>query len=157
MKTRITAFILTAAVVVYCVLLGGRAVMLIRTGQVVGIALGVGVLLLPIVGLWIAAVNLRFGARVERLGKRLDAVGRLPVAAELPRKPSGRVDREAADEWFERRRAEVEADPDDWGSWYRLAYGYDLAGDRGRAREAMRHALRLAEGSTQASAASGAS
>lgn len=147
MKARVTAIILTAAVVVYCVLLGRRAVELIQTGKVAGIALGAGVLVLPIVGLWIAAVNLRFGARVEKLGRRLAETGRLPDSSELPKRPSGRVDREAADEWFQHRRAEVESDPDDWGSWYRLAYGYDLAGDRRRAREAMRHALRLADAS----------
>lgn len=146
MKARVTAILLTAAVVVYCVLLGQRAVELIRTGETVGIALGVGVLILPVIGLWIAAANMRFGARVEKLGRRLAADGRLPDSAELPKRPSGRVDRDAADEWFQHRRAEVEADPDDWGGWYRLAYGYDLAGDRRRAREAMRHALHLADG-----------
>ncbi|MGH3439776.1 MAG: hypothetical protein ACRDRN_25405 [Sciscionella sp.] len=145
MKARTTALILTAVVVVYCVLLGQKAVLLIGTGQVVGVALGLGVLLLPLLGLWIAAVNLRFGARVEKLGRSLAAQGRLPDASELPRRPSGRVDRGAADEWFLQRRAEVEAEPEDWGAWYRLAYGYDLAGDRGRARESMRHALQLAE------------
>lgn len=145
MKARATALLLTAVVVVYCVLLGSQAVALIASGQPVAIALGVGVLLLPLVGLWIAGANLRFGARVEKLSRRLAHEGGLPDAGELPRRPSGRVDHAAADAWFEARRAEVQAAPADWGAWYRLAYGYDVAGDRRRAREAMRHALRLAE------------
>ena len=40
-------------------------------------------------------------------------------------------------------RTEVETDPDDWRRWYRLARAYDYAGDRRRAREAMRTALEL--------------
>ncbi|MDT5275119.1 MAG: hypothetical protein QOG95_2051, partial [Mycobacterium sp.] len=30
-----------------------------------------------------------------------------------------------------------------WRRWYRLARAYDYAGDRGRAREAMKQALEL--------------
>ena len=41
-------------------------------------------------------------------------------------------------------RTEVEAAPEDWRGWYRLANAYDLAGDRKRAREAMRHSIQLA-------------
>jgi Flp pilus assembly protein TadD len=55
--------------------------------------------------------------------------------------PSGRVDRAAADARFAERRAEVEAAPDDWRRWYRLALAYDDAGDRRRARAAMRTAI----------------
>ena len=66
----------------------------------------------------------------------------LDVSA-LPRRPSGRIDRDAADALFQTVRAEVEADPDNWVRWYRLARAYDYAGDRGRAREAMRAAVSL--------------
>ncbi len=145
MKARTTAIILTAVLAVYFVLLGERAVWLIQTGTGVGIGLGVAVLLLPVVGAWIAVVNLRFGARVEKLARRLAGEGTLPDASGLPRRPSGRVDRDAADVWFDERKAEVDAAPEDWRRWYRLAYAYDLAGDRRRARETMRHALRLVD------------
>ena len=46
----------------------------------------------------------------------------------------------AADALFARVRDELEADSDDWRRWYRLARAYDYAGDRSRAREAMRTA-----------------
>lgn len=144
MKARTTALLLTTVLVVYFVLLGQRAVLLLATGTGVGVGLGVGVLLLPVVGAWVAAANLWFGVRVERLTRRLAAEDALPDASGLPRRPSGRVDRAAADEWFDERRAELDAEPGDWRRWYRLAYAYDLAGDRRRARETMRHALRLA-------------
>jgi predicted alpha/beta hydrolase len=47
----------------------------------------------------------------------------------------------AADARFGRRRGEVEAQPDDWRRWYRLALANDDAGDRRRARTAMRTAI----------------
>lgn len=144
MKARTTAVLLTAVLVVYFVLLGQRAVLLIGTGTAVGIGLGAGVLVLPLLGAWIAVVNLRFGVRVERLARRLADEHALPDASDLPRRPSGRVDRDAADAWFDQRKAELDAAPDDWRTWYRLAYAYDLAGDRRRARDTMRHALDLA-------------
>jgi Flp pilus assembly protein TadD len=78
------------------------------------------------------------------LGERLAAEGGLP-ADDLARRPSGRVERAAADEVFARRRAEAEAAPDDWRSWFRLGIAYDDAGDRRRAREAMRRAITLSQ------------
>lgn len=145
MKPRIVVALLVGALLVYFVLLAQRAVLLIGTGSVVGVLLGVAVLLLPVVGVWIVVQNLRFGWQTEQLARRLAADGLLPDTTELPRRPSGRVDRDVADAWFEARRTEVEAAPEDWRGWYRLAYGYDLAGDRRRAREAMRRAISLSE------------
>jgi Flp pilus assembly protein TadD len=58
---------------------------------------------------------------------------------------SGRIERDAADALFQTVRAEVEAEPDNWVRWYRLARAYDYAGDRGRARETMRKAVELEE------------
>ncbi|MBB4682739.1 tetratricopeptide repeat protein [Amycolatopsis jiangsuensis] len=143
MKARNLALLLTAALVVYLVLLAERAVALIGTGTAAGIALGIGVFLLPLLGVWIIVVTWRSGAQIQRLSRRLDAEGGLPDVSDLPRRPSGRVDRDAADGWFDQRRAEVEADQDDWRGWYRLAYAYDVAGDRRRARATMRKAVEL--------------
>lgn len=137
------ALLLTAALVVYLVLLADRALALFRSGTAAGIALGAGVLLLPILGIWIIVVTWRNGLQVQRLSRRLDAEGLLPDVSDLPRRPSGRVDRDAADAWFQERRAEVEADQENWRVWYRLAYAYDIAGDRRRARETMRKAVEL--------------
>ncbi len=143
MKTRTVALLLTAVLAVYFVLLGGKGVLLIGTGDPVGIGLGVGVLILPLIGAWIAWTNLRFGLKTEKMARQLADEGGLPDTSSLPRRPSGRVDRDAADAWFEERRVETEAEPNDWRSWFRLAQAYDLAGDRGRARETMRKAIAL--------------
>ena len=143
MRTRTVALLLTAVLAVYFVMLGGKGLLLIGTGEPVGIGLGIGVLILPLIGAWIAWTNLRFGWKTEKMARQLADEGGLPDTGSLPRRPSGRVDRDAADAWFEERRVETEAEPDDWRSWFRLAQAYDLAGDRGRARETMRKAIAL--------------
>jgi hypothetical protein len=137
------ALVLTAALVVYLVLLADRAVALLTTGTVVGVALGAAVLVLPLLGVWMVVATWRNGVRIQQLARRLDAEGGLPDTSDLPRMPSGRVDRRAADAWFDERRAELEQHPDDWRHWYRLAHAYDIAGDRRRARTTMRKALDL--------------
>ena len=143
MRARNVALLLTAALVVYLFLLADRAFALFKTGTGAGIALGAGVLLLPILGIWVVVVTWRNGMQIQRLSRRLDAEGALPDVSDLPRRPSGRVDRDAADAWFEERRAEVEADQGNWRAWYKLAYAYDIAGDRRRARETMKKAVEL--------------
>lgn len=143
MKARNLALVLTAAVAVYLVLLAGRGIALIRVGEAVPVLLGVGVLLLPLLGVWVLVRTWRSGRQVQQLARRLEAEGGLPDDSGLPRRPSGRVDRAAADAWFEQRRAEVEADSGDWRRWYRLAHAYEIAGDRRRARSAMRRAIEL--------------
>lgn len=139
----VIAALLTAGVVVYLFLLAGRAVALISSGDGVGVALGVGVLVLPVLGAWIVASTWLAGLRVDRLTRRLAAEDGLPDVSDLPRRPSGRVDRAAADAWFAERKAELDAAPEDWRAWYRVAHAYDIAGDRRRAREAMRKAVEL--------------
>jgi hypothetical protein len=126
----------------YFAAIGWRGFVLIRTGQVVGILLGLALLALPVVGMWAVIRELRFGVATEILGEELEAKGGLP-ADELPRSPGGRVDRAAADTWFEGFKREVEAAPESWEAWFRLAVGYDAAGDRRRGREAMRRSIEL--------------
>lgn len=146
MRARNVALVLTAALAVYLVLLTGRAITLLRTGETGPILLGVGVLVLPLLGVWVTVATWRSGTQVQRLSRRLAAEGSLPDVSELPRRASGRVDRDAADAWFSEREAELERDPDDWRQWYRIAHAYDLAGDRRRARDAMRKAVDLEAG-----------
>lgn len=143
-RIRIVVGILVAVLVVYFWLLADRAIALITSGSAAGIALGIGVLLLPIIGVVLVGWELRFGWQTQQLARKLAAEDLLPDDSELPRRASGRVERDAADAHFEVIRAEVEAAPDDWRGWYRLAHAYDLSGDRKRARSSMRHAIELA-------------
>ena len=61
----------------------------------------------------------------------------------LPRSPGGRIDRDAADAAFVVMRERVEAEPESWKAWYNVAFAYDAARDRKRARSALRTAARL--------------
>jgi hypothetical protein len=135
--------------VVMAVLLGAylffaasRAVDFIRAGGAVPVLLGVAILILPLIGLWILAREWQFGQATQRLGAELAARGELPVD-DLPRRPSGRPERAAADARFAEVRTRVEADPESWQRGVELACAYDAAGDRKRARSAMRRAIAL--------------
>lgn len=142
MSARRTALGLSAVLAVYLVLVGYRGVLLIAHGGIVATLLGIGVLLLPVVGVVLLVREIRFGRAAERLGRELDEQGGLPTE-ELPRRPSGRIDRDAADVLFARRQAETEKAPHDWRAWYRLAAAYGDAGDSTRGRRALRHAIDL--------------
>nr|WP_228046356.1 tetratricopeptide repeat protein [Saccharopolyspora sp. HNM0983] len=123
--------------------MGERAITMIASGQPVFVLLGLAIFVLPVLGGVLVADQLRFGANTERLARRLHDEDALPDVSHLPTLPSGRVRRDAADEWFASCQAAVEADPDDWRPWFALAQAYDLAGDRNRGRKTMRHAIDL--------------
>jgi hypothetical protein len=123
-------------------LVGWRGVLLIRVGSPVAVLFGVSVIAIPVIGAWVLWRELSFGMHTQAMARQLEVEGGLPVD-DLPRRPSGRPERAAADAAFTQRKAEAEAEPDNWRTWYRLAVAYDDAGDRRRAREAMRHAIAL--------------
>ena len=141
---RAAAFVLAAALAVYLVLTADRAVEMIASGQPVFIGMGVAIFVLPVLGVLVVVDQLRFGLQTERLARRLAEEGALPDTSHLPRRPSGRVQREAADAWFDEKQEELRDNRDDWRAWYAIAQAYDLAGDRNRGRKAMRHAIELA-------------
>jgi uncharacterized membrane protein YccC len=140
MTAKRTAILLAVVFVAYAVLLGWRGVLLIGTGDPVAIVLGIAVLVIPLLGAYLVWRELQFGRQTEALARELEATGGLPVD-DLPRRPSGRIDRAAADEAFGKYKTEAEAAPDDWRVWFRLSTAYDAAGDRKRARATMRAAI----------------
>lgn len=145
MTPRTWALVLVVAVAAYLLLAGARGVALITSGEVVPVALGIAVLVIPFIGAWVVWREISFGYAMQRMGRQLVAEGDLPVD-DFERTPSGRMVREEAERFFAAERERVEARPDDWRSWYRLGLAYDAARDRRRAREAMRRARRLYEG-----------
>ncbi|MFT2817743.1 hypothetical protein [Leifsonia sp. A12D58] len=142
MKGRAAAIVMAVLLAFYIVLVGWRALLFIGSGEAVGIAIGIALIVLPLIGVWALIRELTFGATTERLVKQLEAEGALPEE-ELPVRPSGRPEREAADAQFPMYQAEVDADPDNWRAWFRLGLAYDASGDRRRARGALRHAIAL--------------
>ncbi|MUL80362.1 MULTISPECIES: hypothetical protein [unclassified Mycolicibacterium] len=133
------------ALIVYFLMLGRAALVFITSGKPAAIGLGLALLAFPLIGIWVLVTTLRAGLAHQRLAALARAQGMELDVSELPTRPSGRIERDAADELFATVKAELEADPDNWVRWYRLARAYDFAGDRGRARETMRTAVRMQE------------
>jgi cytochrome c-type biogenesis protein CcmH/NrfG len=142
-RIQVLIALMCAALLVYIVLLGRTAVVMIGSGRGVGIALGCALLILPAIGLWAMFATLRAGLAHQRLARLAAEDGMELDTGALPRRPSGRIERDAADALFARVRDELEDDPDNWRRWYRLARAYDYAGDRSRAREAMKKAVEM--------------
>ena len=142
MRVRLAVALMTVLLLLYVFLAGQRAIVLLGSGETVGVVMGVALIVLPLLALWAIGRELWFGVRAQRVGERLDAEAGLPDE-DLPVRPSGRIEREDGDALFPRYRADVEAHPDDWRARYRLDLAYDAAGDRRRAREAIRTAIRL--------------
>jgi len=131
------------ALVVYFLMLGRIAMAFITSGRPAAIGLGVALMVLPLIGIWVMVSTLKAGLAHQRLGRIAKDEGMELDVSSLPRMPSGRIQRDAADALFETVRTELEDDPDNWRRWYRLARAYDYAGDRSRARETMKKAVEL--------------
>jgi tetratricopeptide (TPR) repeat protein len=133
------------ALVVYLLLLGQIAWAFITSGSGAAIGLGLAILVMPLIGIWVMVSTLQAGLAHQRLARLAREAGMDLDVSGLPRMPSGRIQREAADALFETVRDELEQDRGNWLLWYRLARAYDYAGDRSRAREAMKKAVELQE------------
>lgn len=142
MGVKIGVTVMSALLLLYIFAVGQLAIRLLSSGDWVAVSIGVALAVLPILGVWGLVVEVRFGVRSERLLARLEAEGLAPNEP-VPVLPSGRPARDSADSAFPRFREAVEADPSSWRSWLRLAIAYDAAGDRRRARHAVRRAIAL--------------
>jgi hypothetical protein len=140
------ALVMTALVIMYLVLVAERSYALIVSGDSIGLAIGSTMLFLPVVAFWAIFMELRFGLRIERLGKILMEENSWPkFPFEL--RPSGRPTKASAEVVFDEYRQKVEADERNWKVWFALGLAYDAAGDRPRARKSMREAIALANNS----------
>ena len=139
---KLAGLVMGALLLLYLVFIVQYGFVLLAIGGPVATAMGIALLVLPLVGAWALALELRFGFRSERLLGILRSEGGLPED-DLPRLPSGRAQRDAADAAFPHYKAEVEDHPESWRAWLRLALAYDASGDRRRGRWATREAIRL--------------
>jgi len=142
MSARIGTIVMAVLLALYLVAVAQYAILLLGSGDVVAIGIGAALIVLPIIGAWALLSEIVFVARGNRLIARLGDEGGLPVD-DLPRSPSGRIDRAAADLEFPAYQAAVEASPESWRDWLRLGLAYDASGDRRRARWATRQAIGL--------------
>ncbi len=143
LRIQLLIAVMCVAMLAYLVLLGRMAVAMIGSGRAAAVGLGLAVLIMPVIGLWAMVATLRSGFAHQKLARLIAADGMELDTGALPRRRSGRIERHAADALFATVRTEVEDDPADWRRWYRLARAYDYAGDRRRAREAMKTAVQL--------------
>jgi tetratricopeptide (TPR) repeat protein len=99
-------------------------------------------LFLPGVAAWGIFLELKFGLRIEKLGELLKTENAWP-RFDFELRPSGRPTKQSAEAVFGRYREAVENDESNWRTWFALGLAYDAAGDRARARKAMRQAIAI--------------
>jgi hypothetical protein len=131
LAARDVVLLLVAILAFYLVLVGVGGISLLGDHRWTVKLLGVGVLSLPLIGIVVVAAELRFGRATQRLAEQL---GPDPGPPDAPQSP---------DAAFAVRQAQVEAVPDSWERWYRLAVAYGDARDTARGRRTMRKAIAM--------------
>ncbi|MFM2024613.1 MAG: hypothetical protein RLZZ56_626 [Actinomycetota bacterium] len=115
---------------------------MIAVGSLLGVIMGSLVLAFPILGAYAIYRELRFGLRIEKMGRELEANNEWPVF-QLVLRPSGRPTRESADDNFRVIAEKAKTNSSDWKAQFALSLAYDACGDRPRARKAMAEAMAL--------------
>ena len=142
MSAKIWALVMTALAVIYVVLLGQKAVLLLLEESMVAKSMGAGLLVLPLVAAWAILTEVKFGIDAEKLSRSIS----LPEL-QFELRPSGKPTTQSAQIEFERIRNLLEKDSESWELWFRLGECYDASGDRKRARKSIRKAIKLANNS----------
>lgn len=139
MSAKIWALVMTALAVIYVLLLGQKAVLLLLEDNWVAKAMGAALIFLPLVAAWAILTEVKFGIDAEKLAR---SNTQPQLSFEL--RPSGRPTKESAQAEFERIKSLVSQDLENWELWFRLGECYDASGDRKLARKSIRKAIKLA-------------
>ena len=131
-----------ALTIFYVLTLLGRGIILLQEPSLIAIAMGLAILVLPLVALWALFAELQFGLKAQRLSRRLIALDIPGLDLEL--RASGRATKESASKELERIQDAVTKDPENWSLWFQLGEAHDAAGERKNARAAIRKAILLA-------------
>lgn len=142
MKTKILLSVISILSLGYISLSIVRAIQLQSYEEATGVLWQVGIVVIAGLSFGLIVREIVFGVQMQKLARIMNEEQQL-LPDTLRKLPSGRTDREDADRRFEEIKAEVEQFPQLWQGWFRLGLAYDEAGDRRRARESMRHSLRL--------------
>ncbi|WP_363553148.1 hypothetical protein [Microbacterium sp. LWO12-1.2] len=142
MMSRIGVGVMALCLALYIVVVGQRAVLMLTTGEPIAIAIGVALIVMPLIGAWALVREMQFGFAADKLGRTLDAEGGMPQA-ETELTPSGRIAKGDADPMIARYTAEADAAPTEWRARFRLGVVQDAAGRRKDARASIREAIRL--------------
>lgn len=142
MRGKLSAAVMGVLTLVYVALLANTGFKLIGMDSAVAKAMGSLILVFPILAIWLTFMEFRFAVQLEKLTDKISAEGNFPQL-DLEYRPSGRATKASAALVFEEYAKKVAADEDNYLSWFALGLAYDAAGDRRRARAAMRRALKL--------------
>ena len=142
MITKIWVGLMLALTLFYVLTLLGRGIILLQEPSLIAIAMGLAILVLPLVALWALFAELQFGLKAQRLSRRLIALDIPGLDLEL--RASGRATKESANRELERIQDAVTKDPKNWSLWFQLGEAHDAAGERKNARSAIRQAIQLA-------------
>ena len=142
MITKIWVGLMLALTLFYVLTLLGRGIILLQEPSLIAIAMGLAILVLPLVALWALFAELQFGLKAQRLSSRLIALD-IP-GLDLDLRASGRATKDSANKELERIQDAVNRDPENWSLWFQLGEAHDAAGERKNARAAIRKAIQLA-------------
>ena len=142
MITKIWVGLMLALTLFYVLTLLGRGIILLQEPSLIAIAMGLAILVLPLVALWALFAELQFGLKAQRLSRRLIALD-IP-GLDLDLRASGRATKDSANKELERIQDAVTKDPENWSLWFQLGEAHDAAGERKNARAAIRKAILLA-------------
>ena len=142
MITKIWVGLMLALTLFYVLTLLGRGIILLQEPSLIAIAMGLAILVLPLVALWALFAELQFGIKAQRLSRRFIALD-IP-GLDLDLRASGRATKDSANKELERIQDAVNRDPENWSLWFQLGEAHDAVGERKNARAAIRKAILLA-------------
>lgn len=142
MKGNLSAAVMGVLTLIYVALLANTGFKLVAMDSAVAKSMGALILVFPIFAIWLTFMEFRFAVQLEKLTDRISAAGNFPKLA-FEYRPSGRATKASAAIVFEEYAKKVAADESNYLNWFALGLAYDAAGDRRRARTAMRRALKL--------------
>ncbi|MDG2497033.1 MAG: tetratricopeptide repeat protein [Aquiluna sp.] len=142
MMTRVWVGLMLALTLFYVFTLLSRGLILLAEPNPLAVAMGVGIIIFPLFAFWALYAEIRFGLSSQKLQKRVVAMNIPGLDLEL--RASGRATKESAEAELLRVQGLAEGS-EDFAAWFLLAEAYEAAGDRKRARSAMRKAILLAK------------
>ncbi len=145
MRGKYSAILMGLLTLVYVGLLANTGWKLVLVDSPTAKLMGTLILVFPLVAVWLTVQEFRFGFRIEKLSKQIERDGNWPKM-DFELRPSGRPTKASAAVVFEQVSKQVAEDESNYLNWFALGLAYDAAGDRRRARAAMRRALKLSRG-----------
>src|SRR5246127_4533064 len=97
LRIQLLIALMCAAMLGYFVLLGRMAIAMIASGRAAAVGLGLALMIMPVIGLWVMIATLRAGFAHQKLARLIAADGMELDTSALPRRPSGRLQGDAAE------------------------------------------------------------